>query len=342
MFSIKIKRILRAGCVICSAIVLGCTSTLVYAEPSSEELKQTTSALQGELNNLNAELNTLSSEMDSISKQITETQTIMAETQARMDEAQKKGEEQYEAMKLRIRHMYEAGDYNFLELLCESESMADFLNKSEYIQTVSQYDRDMLDELRNTQEEIRKEGEALKEEQEKLETLKEDLTSKCTAIQNKIASTSADLSQYQDLLARVQAAEQAASNNNQNSTPGSTTTPDSSGNNNTPEPVTPPTQSTDGAKHLGTFRITHYCSCYYCCGGWGNATASGRPATVGRTIAVDPRVIPLGSKVIINGNVYIAEDTGGAIKGNKIDIYVSDHSTALRLGVYYADVYLAN
>ena len=344
MISINAKRILRAGCVFCSAIILGCTSTLVYAEPSSEELKQTTSALQGELNNLNAELNTLSSEMDSISEQIAQTQAIMTETQARMDEAQKKGEEQYEAMKLRIRHMYEAGDYNFLELLCESESMSDFLNKSEYIKTVSEYDRDMLDELRATQEAIRKEGEALQEEQTKLEALKADLASKCTDIQNKIASTSADLSQYQDLLAKVQAAEQAAlnaaqnSNQNSGSTSGSTnTSPDTP-----PAVTTPPTQSTEGKKSLGTFRITHYCSCYYCCGGWGNATASGAYPTVGRTIAVDTSVIPFGTRVIINGNVYVAEDTGGAIKGNKIDIYVSDHATALRLGVYYTEVYLAD
>lgn len=344
MISIRTKRILRAGCVLCSALILGCTSTLVYAEPSSEDLKQTTSALQGELNNLNAELNTLSSEMDSISEQIVQTQTVMTETQARMDEAQKKGEEQYEAMKLRIRHMYEAGDYDFLELLCESESMADFLNKSEYIQTVSQYDRDMLDELRNTQEEIRKEGEALKEEQEKLEVLKEDLAGKCAAIQNKISSTAADLSQYQDLLARVQAAEQAAQNTNQNTNQNTGTTPDSGNTNPSTPPATttPPTQSTEGKQSLGTFRITHYCSCYYCCGGWGNATASGAYPTVGRTIAVDTRVIPFGTRVIINGNVYVAEDTGGAIKGNKIDIYVSDHSTALRLGVYYTEVYLAD
>ncbi len=333
MIDIKMKRILRAGCVVCSAIALGCTSMIVYADPSSQELKQTTSALQGELNNLNAELNTLSNEMDAITQQIANAQTVMAETQARMDEAQLKGEEQYEAMKLRIKHMYEAGDYSFLELLCTSENMSDFLNKTDYIKTVSEYDRDMLEELRSTQEAIRKEGEALQEEQEKLEALKEELAVKCADIQSKIASTSADLSQYADLLAKVQAAEQAAQNTAPSNPNGSTTPPAA---------VTPPTQSTEGLQSLGTFRITHYCSCYYCCGGWGNATASGAIPTVGRTIAVDTSIIPFGTRVVINGNVYVAEDTGGAIKGNKIDIFVSDHATALRLGVYYAEVYLAN
>jgi peptidoglycan hydrolase CwlO-like protein len=308
---------------------------LVHAEPSSAELKQTTSALRGELNSLHAELNALSSEMDELSKKIEESKTTMEEIQVRMDEAQKKGEEQYEAMKLRIKHMYEAGDYNFLEILCTAENMSDFLNKTDYIKTISEYDRDMLEELRNTQEEIRKEGEELEKEQEKLEKLKEELTKKCTAIQQKIASTSGELSQYQDLLDRVQAAENAAnSSNSSKPNSGSTNKPSS------PE-VKPPTQSTEGAKYLGSFKITHYCSCYYCSGGWGNSTASGAIATVGRTIAVDPKVIPLGSKVIINGYVYVAEDTGGAIKGNKIDIYVKDHQTALNKGVYYTDVYLA-
>ena len=61
----------------------------------------------------------------------------------------------------------------------------------------------------------------------------------------------------------------------------------------------------------------------------------------GRTIAVDPSVIPLGSRVFIEGyGVFIAEDTGGAIKGNKIDIAVSTHERANELGVQYANVYL--
>ncbi len=55
----------------------------------------------------------------------------------------------------------------------------------------------------------------------------------------------------------------------------------------------------------------------------------------GRTIAVDPSVIPYGTQVIINGHIFTAEDCGGAIKGNRIDIYVSDHDRANALGVNY-------
>lgn len=84
-------------------------------------------------------------------------------------------------------------------------------------------------------------------------------------------------------------------------------------------------------KLIGKFRITHYAG--------DTATSTGARPTVGRTIAVDPRVIPYGSRVIINGHTYIAEDCGGAIKGNKIDIFVGSESEAYRKGVYHTNVY---
>ena len=92
--------------------------------------------------------------------------------------------------------------------------------------------------------------------------------------------------------------------------------------------------------HLGVFRISHYCPCSKCNGPW-STTALGTPLTVGTTIAVDRSVIPLGSAVYIEGyGDRIAQDTGGAIKGNRIDILVSSHDEAVRMGVVYRDVYL--
>ena len=60
----------------------------------------------------------------------------------------------------------------------------------------------------------------------------------------------------------------------------------------------------------------------------------------GRTIAVDPRVIPLGSKVRMNGKEYIAEDTGGAIKGKRIDLFVDSHSEAMKFGKKLIEIYV--
>lgn len=93
-------------------------------------------------------------------------------------------------------------------------------------------------------------------------------------------------------------------------------------------------------EYLGEFKLTRYCS-GSCCNGGYNGTALGTPIVAGRTIAVDPKVIPLGSQVYIEGyGTFIAEDTGGAIKGNKIDIAVGSHSEAMQGGVSYANVYV--
>lgn len=101
---------------------------------------------------------------------------------------------------------------------------------------------------------------------------------------------------------------------------------------------------------LGEFKLTHYCPCEKCCGktpdhpAYG-ITSSGTVATEGRTIAVDPSVIPYGTEVIIvyeDGTTatYIAEDCGGSIKNNRIDIYMDSHQAALEAGVKMAEVYI--
>lgn len=94
-----------------------------------------------------------------------------------------------------------------------------------------------------------------------------------------------------------------------------------------------------GGTSLGRFMLTFYCGCVSCSEGYGTNTATGATCTQGRTIAVDPTVIPYGTKVYIEGyGVFVAEDCGGAIKGNHIDIYVEDHALGDRLGVKYANV----
>lgn len=101
---------------------------------------------------------------------------------------------------------------------------------------------------------------------------------------------------------------------------------------------------------LGEFKLTAYCSCVKCCGFWaygrpldenGNDIvigASGERLYQGVSVAVDPAVIPYDSKVYIGGKEYIAHDCGGAINGNRIDVYFDKHEDALKFGVQYANV----
>lgn len=86
------------------------------------------------------------------------------------------------------------------------------------------------------------------------------------------------------------------------------------------------------------YKVTAYCSCKKCCGAYASGrTASGTRATAGRTVAA-PSNLAFGTKLKINGKTYVVEDRGGAISGNKIDMYVNSHSEALAWGVRYLPV----
>ena len=104
--------------------------------------------------------------------------------------------------------------------------------------------------------------------------------------------------------------------------------------------------------YLGVFKTTAYCGCSICCGKnakkgadgeWLAITRTGVRAQKNHTISVDPKVIPLGSKVRIGDTIYTAEDTGGKwVQGNHIDIYMGDHDVAKLYGVQHHDVWFIN
>ena len=108
------------------------------------------------------------------------------------------------------------------------------------------------------------------------------------------------------------------------------------------EATTGDTNTTASAgKSIGVYKITGYCSCSKCCGKATGRTASGTIATAGRTVAASS-ALPYGTQLNINGHTYTVEDRGGAIKGNKIDIFFSSHAQALAWGVKYLPVEIVN
>jgi len=103
------------------------------------------------------------------------------------------------------------------------------------------------------------------------------------------------------------------------------------------ESISPKTETPSQRKYLGQYTIYAYCPCVKCCGKTNGVTASGTIATEGRTIA---STLPFGTKLYIDGiGERIVEDRGGDIKGKTIDLFMSDHNSALQFGVRKVDVY---
>jgi 3D (Asp-Asp-Asp) domain-containing protein len=88
-----------------------------------------------------------------------------------------------------------------------------------------------------------------------------------------------------------------------------------------------------------SIKATAYCPCSKCCGKSDGITSSGVVATSGHTIAA-PKTYAFGTQMEINGIVYTVEDRGGAIQGNKIDIFFYTHEEARAFGVQYFDAKL--
>lgn len=91
---------------------------------------------------------------------------------------------------------------------------------------------------------------------------------------------------------------------------------------------------------LGVFTTTGYCPCESCSGRWGRLTSTGALACAGHTVAVDPQIIPYGTRLMINGVIYTAEDCGGGVNGNHIDIFYNTHEESRAHGTQAAEVFL--
>ena len=185
-------------------------------EKKINELKNTRSNLQTYINQLDRQVNSLAAQISDLEEKIEQKKTEIEEKQQELLEAEAEAEEQYGLMKKRIQYMYEQGSQSFLELLLESESLADMMNRADYAMQMSEYDRQMMNELRKIREAIAEYKAALeaeKEEQEKLLSELEDQkaavnkaisakTQEIAAYQSQIDSASGEQSEYQKQLAQ--------------------------------------------------------------------------------------------------------------------------------------------
>ncbi len=204
-------RLKRGGKII---VTLACSAALllsaipVHAE-DKESLENKTSDLQNQLTDINEELLAISDKISTAEMQVEITDGEIQRTKDSLAEAEANEAKQYEDMKSRIKYMYETGNATMLEMLFSADNMTDFLNKADFIQNISDYDRDMLLELQKTQKKIADQKDTLEAQQTSMQDLKNSLKKRQNELVSKAQSTSTDLAAYNAQLEKVRADEAA-------------------------------------------------------------------------------------------------------------------------------------
>lgn len=187
------------GILICSLIVT-CSPLPVYAT-NIADLENRTSSLNSQLEGINQEMVRISDEIASAKNQIEIIHSEILRTQDSLADAQADESQRYDAMKARIKYMYEVGNESLLEMLFSADSMTDFLNKAEFIENISSYDRDMLDKLRTIREDIAERQQILLNQEDSLEDLQAQLEERRVELNATAKATSTDLATFNTQLA---------------------------------------------------------------------------------------------------------------------------------------------
>lgn len=204
-----LKRRLQTGTALICSLAMAFSVLPVSAEESTQSLESKTSDLAGQLAGINQELVAISDQISTTEMQVEITNGEIQRTKDSLADTQAKEAQQYNDMKTRIKYMYETGSASLLEMLFSAEDMTDFLNKADFIQNISDYDRKMLTELQETKNQIAEEEKTLQAQQDSLVSLQTSLDKKQSDLEAKAAATSTDLATFQAQLAALRAQEAA-------------------------------------------------------------------------------------------------------------------------------------
>lgn len=223
--NLQLKRRLRICMGLVCSIVIMVTSIPAFAAPT-DSLESQSNSLKQELSGINSEIQTMSTEVASIQTKIEDTNNQIISKEEQLSIIKNNESRQYADMKSRIRYMYENGSATMLEMLFSAEDMSDFVNKADFIESISSYDREMLNELQATITTINEEQKSLKEQKTSLETMQSELKTKQDTLNKKAAETATSMeavnaqiasAKAAEVKAKEEAAEKASSNSNASS-----------------------------------------------------------------------------------------------------------------------------
>ncbi len=172
------------------------TQILSDTKDNIDSLNNTKGTLEGQLHQLNVELATVSDNLADLEKAIADKEKEIEETTADLEEAIRIENEQYEAMKMRIRFMYERQEFTYTDMLFNSKSFSEFLNKNNYIEKLSEYDRRQLERFKETRKNVEDTKAKLESEKAELDAYHAEVAEEQAKVTGYVNATSSEIGRY--------------------------------------------------------------------------------------------------------------------------------------------------
>ena len=216
-------RILAAACVVAAGLAAGPTayatsqglkdakdqvSTLEQEKKKTEDALKQLEGLKADtekyVRQLDGNLNALAGELSQLEEQIAQKEAEIAQAQTELEAAMETEQNQYESMKLRIKYMYERGDTSYLDLILQSKSISQMLNRAEYVSKITEYDRDMLVKYGETKDAVAKREAELEQEHVDLVALQDTTKAKQASVKQLLDDKEAELTSYNAKISTTQ------------------------------------------------------------------------------------------------------------------------------------------
>lgn len=199
----KLVSVLLAGIMIVSCVLTTGATDINEMQKEKQKLQNQQDEAVAEEKALEEKVSQLSASMKEAEQKLDQKRAEIEATEQELIMAKIDEGEQYQSMKLRIRYMYENGNVNLMEIFLESEGLADFFHKAEYIKQMSEYDREKLDEFQQTVKSVEEKELALQAEYDELEVLQNSLTAQRKEAESLLASKSSELKKIQADLSAI-------------------------------------------------------------------------------------------------------------------------------------------
>lgn len=190
----RLVTILMAAVLACGTIATPAMATNV------DDLKKSKASKQSEVDALQTQLNELMTKMNDLETQLIEKGQEKTQAEADLEVAEEKEQQQYEDMKLRIKYMYEEGDNSALERIVDSGDIADVLAQTEYVEKVHTYDRNMLEEYKETVQQVKDLKATIDEDMQNIQDLEAEYEAQSEELNTTISNKSAEITNIDSMI----------------------------------------------------------------------------------------------------------------------------------------------